>query len=410
MSKSNTGNIEKIKLEFLSIRPKERIIENKKTWWKYAYQAIVEQRVKPYSWSRIKQTRENYRKYVETYKQIIQNPNDTELKLDLQKHEDRLSIINVVIARQQSRLMLKSRSIGEKNFWSMLPSPERLILCEKIGFFNKSPEDREEIDHKFNFRIGNLCISLLDHEKEICVLTMTQVILTWMPNFTDNTYSCNFKVEGFILEGTTEEDHLVSLISSEHLSNSPAYFLKVDFMKLPEDSKAAFKLKFTMDSVEIVYNKYSMDHLEEFLGHKYFQNEIDYPKLLCSVYEILEQKLKNKWDMEFNMKIPFLIIPDTGNILKTDNLLILDFGKHFLLTEICQTTEIDEGATQMELEEKLYTKLTIESSGIQVLLCDSSDNWREAKHENDSELHVVPKFGFNATYAYCVQLLKTIPK
>lgn len=64
----------------------------------------------------------------------------------------------------------------------------------------------------------------------------------------------------------------------------------------------------------------------------------------------------------------------------------------------------------MELEEQLYTKLTIESSEIQVLLCDSSDNWRDAKNENDSDLHIVPKCSFSATMAYCVQALKTIPK
>lgn len=44
---------------------------------------------------------------METYKQIIANPNDTELKMDLQKHEDNLSVINVVIARQHTRLLVR---------------------------------------------------------------------------------------------------------------------------------------------------------------------------------------------------------------------------------------------------------------------------------------------------------------
>lgn len=95
---------------FLSYRPKERIKENRKIWWRYASYSILEQRVKPYTWSRIRKVRQNYRKYVETYKQILSNPNDTELKLDLQKYEDHLSIINVVIARQQARLLVSSNS------------------------------------------------------------------------------------------------------------------------------------------------------------------------------------------------------------------------------------------------------------------------------------------------------------
>lgn len=93
---------------FLSFRPKESIKENSKIWWSYAYNAVLEQRVKPYTWSRIRRVREKYRKYVNTYKEILLNPNDTELKLDLQKYEDDLSIINVVIARQQARLLVSN--------------------------------------------------------------------------------------------------------------------------------------------------------------------------------------------------------------------------------------------------------------------------------------------------------------
>ena len=95
--------------EFLSSRPKQTILENKRAWWKYAYLAVLEQRVRPYTWERIKKTRECYRGYMQTYKQIILNPNDTELKLDLQKYEDNLSIVNIVIARQHARLLVKTQ-------------------------------------------------------------------------------------------------------------------------------------------------------------------------------------------------------------------------------------------------------------------------------------------------------------
>lgn len=93
-----------ISWEHLPIRPKQNILDNKKLWWKYAYHACIEQRVRPYTWSRIRLVRRNYKQYTEIYKKILTNPNDTELKLDLQKYEDQLSIVNIVIARQQARL------------------------------------------------------------------------------------------------------------------------------------------------------------------------------------------------------------------------------------------------------------------------------------------------------------------
>lgn len=95
-----------ISWQFLSIRPSKKIQEDQKIWWRYASYALLEQRVKPYTWSRIRRVRQHYKNYMETYKQILLNPNDTELKLDLQKFEDNLSIINVVMARQQARLLV----------------------------------------------------------------------------------------------------------------------------------------------------------------------------------------------------------------------------------------------------------------------------------------------------------------
>lgn len=75
------------------------------------------------------------------------NPNDTELKLDLQKYEDTLDIVNVVIARQHALLKLRHEQQNEEDYagqekspsaksslWAMLPSPERVQLCKMIGY------------------------------------------------------------------------------------------------------------------------------------------------------------------------------------------------------------------------------------------------------------------------------------
>lgn len=98
-----------ISWQFLEKRPKESVLENGKAWWKYAYDALLEQRIRPYTWSHIRQMRNHYKEYLETYKQSILNPNDTELKMDLQKFEDNLFVVSVVIARQQARLTVSCK-------------------------------------------------------------------------------------------------------------------------------------------------------------------------------------------------------------------------------------------------------------------------------------------------------------
>lgn len=68
---------------------------------------MVEQRVRPYTWAAIKKHRENYTAYKQTYKSTLRSPNDIELKLDLQKCEDNLPIISVVIAREQAKFEVR---------------------------------------------------------------------------------------------------------------------------------------------------------------------------------------------------------------------------------------------------------------------------------------------------------------
>ncbi|CAH0559656.1 unnamed protein product [Brassicogethes aeneus] len=203
--------------QFLSLRPKEKILENKRKWWKYAYLALLEQRVKPYSWSRIKKVRKNFKQYVETYKNIVLKPNNTE------------------------------------------------------------------------------------------------------PNNVTNTFKASIKIEGLIMEGANAEELLSPIVSSEHLSDSPAYFFKAELEKMPENSLSPYKLGVVMDSVEILYNKQSLTEIT-----KFFDLQIDTPTFLYNFVETRPSKIENfcrnkleeRWDLSLNIKVPYVVIPESGCFLK----------------------------------------------------------------------------------------------
>lgn len=90
--------------------------------------------------------------------------------------------------------------------------------------------------------------------------------------------------------------------------------------------------------------------------------------------------------------------------------MIVDFGHWLLATDICKESEINENATQMELEEQIYSKVSIENEGMQILFCDNGENWRDAKREKDTDLHMLPKTSFSASYFYSVKNISTIPR
>lgn len=303
-----------ISWNFLHMRPSEKISENRKIWWRYIYLALVEQRIKPFTWSRIRATRQNFKQYTEIYKEILQNPNDTELKLDLQKYEDKLSLVNVIIARKVAKLLVQNTSLNEKSFWEILPSPERSLLCEKIGFSETNKAQKSDIiEHVYNFRVGNVSFSLMNSSREILVMTVTQFISTFQPNFIENTFKLQVKIEALILEGASVEDHLVPILSSEHTYNSPAYFFKVEV----EKNQRAYCINCCLESLEILYHQYAFSELKKFIDIDGWQTKhiletsLSLPKY---VTVFLREKLSKRYVLNLSIKMPYLIIPELGSV------------------------------------------------------------------------------------------------
>lgn len=61
--------------------------------------------------------RKNYKNYVNVYKKVLLNPNDTELKIDLQMLEDELNIFNLVLAREHAKLQVLNYILFDNNIY-----------------------------------------------------------------------------------------------------------------------------------------------------------------------------------------------------------------------------------------------------------------------------------------------------
>lgn len=158
----------------------------------------------------------------------------------------------------------------------MLSSSERDVLCENIGFTDSQKTEQKGVigknlktysnkfrltnllaEHKYQFCLGNLSLSLVIADREILILTVTQFILSFMPSFKDDSYKAVLKVEGIVVEGASKDEHLIPVLSSEHSQNSPAYFLKVEFEKMPQSSKVSYTLNGALSTVELFYQNVS---------------------------------------------------------------------------------------------------------------------------------------------------------
>ncbi|KAF8773523.1 Vacuolar protein sorting-associated protein 13C like protein [Argiope bruennichi] len=420
-------------------------------YWRDAYTAVLEEYVRPYTWSRIKEHRDKYRQYKAMYKEHLHRPTDTELKLDLQLLEDSLDVTSILAAREQAKMKIaedepslvrkvpvgKSWSfwswfsssgedlvdgsldspkddkseeeelliVGDKDrsWWSRMTAEERRRLFEGIGYERWAPDPEaalNHIGHKLNFTFANCTLSLVNNGKEILVATVTHFLSSLETRPGAKAYKVSARTESIVIEGASLENDLVPIITADNVTsgaNVPHIFA-LDFEKNPSHVNASYGLSITAEPMEVVYHKYAMKEL------------LDFCELPRVSVELLKQKAKDKFKiladagrekvvhafakhkmmhLNVDLKSPYFVIPEHGSLQQGGSVIVLDTGRFTVNTDL--QSDVPEESTKMEAEERLYDRFNIALSDIQVLFSDSGEEWRVAKQASESEMHLVPK-------------------
>ncbi|XP_017890538.1 vacuolar protein sorting-associated protein 13C-like [Ceratina calcarata] len=422
---------------YVKYRPDGTAKENPTGWWKYAYDSVLNYNVRPYNWPRILEHRKSYRKYKEACLQSLLRPNDTELKLDMQKYEDCLSILNIVIAREHARQELKNRTIEEKrqkNNMSKQNAVEDAGSTDDEAESNEKQETKklmhqisnetgwkikleklpQPIDYKFNFTLANCCLSLISNEREILVVTITQLLTSIEARPALSAFKASTRAESFVIEGVSNEGDLVPLLTVDNIltGNVSTNFLAIDFEKNGENADPTFDVSIKLEAVEVTYYHHAVVEIIRFfkLNDSNMQTTVLWAYRLCEyarrnlltlMDSIVSQTLRISFKID--IKGPYIVFPEYGSVQKGGHVLVVDFGNVSLSNELQATNLQLEDATLMELEELLYDRIHIVFSGAQILFCHSGDDWRAARKRKDSEYHFLPKIHANTTVSYSIK-------
>ncbi|KAL1131713.1 hypothetical protein AAG570_011326 [Ranatra chinensis] len=422
-----------INRKYRKYHPNKGVTGNSALWWKYAYESVLAQRVRPYTWSHVQNHRKNYRCYRDIYKQTLLKPTDTELKLDLQQCEDLLTITDVVIAREHAKLQLLHENpervtLFEKQgtwwksgpdsltrtelqvtankgrgIWAQLSPTEKNKLFDAIGYSEGSPtvpeKPKQYTEHKVNFTLANCSLSLVNRGHEILVLTLGQFLASLETRPTAEAFKLSARVESFVVEGASIEHDLVPIVTADNIytGTTSMNFLSVDFEKNPLNSEADYGLVINLQPIEIVYHEHALSELVSFMQTA----TLTLSQLVTTTTKGIISKIKSVTgnairrhsaiQLNLDLKLPYFVIPELGTLQKGGNLSIVDFGQIKVKSELQPSNFNLEDATQMEIEERLYDRFHIDLTGFQLLFCDSGDVWRDSKKLNDSEFHLLPK-------------------
>ncbi|KAG8309677.1 hypothetical protein J6590_078973 [Homalodisca vitripennis] len=316
----------------------------------------------------------------------------------------------------ESRTELRVMADKGRGIWSQLSASEKNKLFDAIGYVEEVPcrpeKPKQYIEHKVNFTLANCNLSLVNRGREILVLTLAQFLASIETRPSARAFKLSARVESFVVEGASVEHDLVPIITADNIltGNTSSNFLAIDFEKNPLGSEADYGLSISLESVEAVYHEHAISELMSFLQAPTVSSLISVAKstslgVFHSVQSIAQRAIARHKAIQLNLdlKLPYLVIPELGSLQKGGNMAVVDLG-HIKVTSELQPTNINlEDATQMELEERLYDRFHIDFSELQILFCDSGEEWRDAKKQLDSDYHLLPKLQCQVVFSNSVR-------
>ncbi|XP_042202978.1 vacuolar protein sorting-associated protein 13C-like isoform X2 [Homarus americanus] len=435
-------NITNTSRRFLKHRPEVPLKRHAEDWWQYAANAIIHEQIRPYSWPDIKKHRAIYRKYTQLYKKTLLEGYSSELEADLMRLEDSLNLANIVLARMHAKIKISQDEPslvhpvessseswlswlwgrGSDNDVNDEETVDIVGSRRKNGPFTSLTEDerrqlraallqleaprndmhRDDIDHKAYLSLQNVSLTLKDDVHDVALASLSGFVMSAENRYGVKYQKLSVKAESFNLEASNMEQELVYIMKLVDSTPSAGYGIafSIDLERNPLNVGSDYAVTLKLDPLELLYNQHACCEMVYFfrvpnMQYRPFEdvakdtlNEVVNTGRAAMEYAIARHKTVN---LDIDIKSPYIVLPEHGSIQRGGNVLVLDIGGLKVNSEIGGQTVDLEDATRMELEERLYDRLTITVSQLQVLFADSGDEWRVHRTRDDSDSHLLPR-------------------
>ncbi|KAL7980317.1 hypothetical protein Chor_014646 [Crotalus horridus] len=434
-------------------RPEVSLHGNAKQWWTYAGNCILDLHIKRYtqmwSWNNIKRHRQFLKSYKNVYKiKLTQTKLSEDNQKQLQDLEKALDVFNIVLARQQvqtevvrsGQKLSKKSADGEKKsgwfsgFWGrkeskkkddedesvpetiddLMTPEEKAKLFTAIGYSDSSHNlalPRKYVAHVVSLRLLSTSFTIKEDRNVPDTLKIQIIDLSTTISQRPGARALKIeaKLEHWYVTGLRQRNVVPSLVAS--IGDAASSLLEIKFETNPEDSRADQSLFVQSQPVEIIYDARTINALVEF-----FQTNrgMDLERLTTATLSKLEEikektatglmhiiETRKVLDLRINLKPSYLLIPQTGFHHEKSNLLILDLGT-FQLKSISQSHHQTSSSSLEEIMDKAYDKFDVEIKNVQLLFGRSGEDWKKARSEPASLLHILHPMDM------CVQVAKSM--
>ncbi|XP_026537812.1 vacuolar protein sorting-associated protein 13C [Notechis scutatus] len=439
-------------------RPEVSLHGNAQQWWKYAGNCILDLHIKRYtqmwSWNHIKSHRQLLKSYKNIYQlKLTQTKLSEETQKQIQDLERALDVFNIVLARQRAqtevvrsgqKLSKKSADREKKSGWfsgfwgrkeskkkdeeeeeegdksvpetidDLMTPEEKAKLFTAIGYSDSSHNlalPKKYVAHVVSLKLLSTSVTIKEDRNVPDTLKIQIIDLSTKISQRPGAQALKIeaKLEHWYMTGLRQEDIVPSLVAS--IGGAESSLLEIKFETNPEDSMADQSLFVQSQPIEIIYDARTINALVEF-----FQTNrgLDLERLTTATLSKLEEikektstglmhiiETRKVLDLRVNLKPSYLLIPQTGFHREQSNLLILDLGT-FQLKSIGQGHQQNSSSSLEEIMDKAYDKFDVEIKNVQLLFGRSGEDWKKARSEPASLLHILRPMDL------CVQVAKSM--
>ncbi|XP_056226494.1 intermembrane lipid transfer protein VPS13C isoform X5 [Seriola aureovittata] len=441
-------------------RPEVPVGRNTRVWWRYSFNSILEVHIRRYShmwsWSNIKQHRENLRAYKSAYKSKLlshsKSSQDTERQIqDLEKV---LDVFNITLARQQAHMEVirsgqkvvgKKAAGGQKQgggFFSslfgrkakkeeqeeskdmessgldqLMTAEEKEKLYTAIGYSGSSHNlslPRQYVAIIVTFQLLRTSVTVREQPDVPEILKIQMLDLSTKISQRPGAQAVRVEavLEHWYVTGLQQQGAVPSLIAS--VGDSASSLLSVVFELNPEESAADQLLRVHSQPVEIIYDALTVNSMADFFKTgKGVDLEVLTSATLSKLEEIKEKtatglshiiETRKVLDLRIDLKPSYLLVPKSGFYSDTSDLIIVDFGS-FQLHSVEQSGLSVSSSSSSSLEEimdRAYERYNVELRRVQVLYSKSGEDWASARLQGSSVQHILQPMDFTVHLAKCM--------
>ncbi|VDI41618.1 Hypothetical predicted protein, partial [Mytilus galloprovincialis] len=432
--------------------PKERPVKsNCKSWWKYAYQSVLQERVQPFSWSRIVVYRQLFKDYKHLYLQHLENPNDETVTIRCKNLEYEMDVHNIMTAREdakvefqkrvpeRAKIKKKEKSEGswwwpwggsqeseeeietpdKDGIWGELSEVEKKELYDKIGYKEEADQQKlpdDYIAYKIQLEIKQFDVTLTSKRQTILKASLCEMLTSYENRPEGKGVRILSKTEGFKIEGATLGFKPFTILTSNgglYTTDKQMFMLDYYLNPLPYVYKADQALILNVRPVEIFYDQHAVTQVLSFFQMPDEKSEVDLNEIAMSklrgfveysrdtLLYAIEQK--STFHISVHMKSPYIVIPQTGTLSDSEregHVLVIDLGTFTVRSDLQDKDKTLENPSTEELHEKLYDKFLVTITEVEILVADSNEDWHLplTMDKSQSKYHILPNSSLDIAF------------